>query len=148
MKPVLAQADSCCVLLNPKKLCNTRVAKLHSCLTDPVAHFLLLKSSMNKLFDSREIIFFCTFEPRRQMVDGKCLLKFVENTKKRHAIVIKGRYGLSDWNPEPPVRGFRSYHWAVTVGELVRINLFALLNVNIWEVIFSFRKEWDRLMIM
>ena len=82
MKPVLAQADSCCVLLNPKKLCNTRVAKLHSCLTDPVAHFLLLKSSMNKLFDSREIIFFCTFEPRRQMVDGNVYLNLLKIPKR------------------------------------------------------------------
>ena len=36
-------------MLNPKKLCNTYIPKLFDCWADPVAHLLLLKSSMLQL---------------------------------------------------------------------------------------------------
>ena len=48
MKARSAQAESCCVYVKPKKLCNTVLTKFRSCLTDcwadPAAHLLLLKS--------------------------------------------------------------------------------------------------------
>ena len=33
MKPVLGRAESCCVYVKPKNLCNTYMAEFHSCLT-------------------------------------------------------------------------------------------------------------------
>ena len=51
MKAVLAQAESCCVYVKPQKIMQHMhdiIPKLFDCWADPVAHLLLLKSSMAK----------------------------------------------------------------------------------------------------
>ena len=52
MKAGLAQAESCCVYVKPKKMMKHMhgiTPCLFDCCTDPVVHLLLLKSSMDKL---------------------------------------------------------------------------------------------------
>ena len=80
MNAGLAQAESCCVYVKPEKIMQHMhgiIPKLFYCWADPVAHLLLLKSSMTELLRPHsENLLFGHFSPETSIAEifliGSC----------------------------------------------------------------------------